>query len=71
MDVYCFFKRILNSFKSCLPFKDRYIKKYQFVLFDLDGVILDGTKYHYQSWKEIANTFDYNMTHKDSDQVKD
>ena len=70
MDVHCFFKRIPNSFKQCLSFKDRYIKKYQCVLFDLDGVILDTTKYHYQLWKETANTFDHNITHKDNDQIK-
>ena len=70
MDVYCFFKRILNSFKQCLSFKDRYVKKHQCVLFDLDGVILDTTKYYYQSWKETANTFDYNMTLKENDQLK-
>jgi beta-phosphoglucomutase len=46
------------------------MKKHQCVLFDLDGVIVDTAKYHYQSWKKIANTFDYNLTHKDNEQLK-
>lgn len=32
--------------------------KLQAVIFDLDGVITDSAKYHYQAWKMLADRLD-------------
>lgn len=34
----------------------RGIKRYQAVIFDLDGVITDTARYHYLAWKRLADT---------------
>ena len=31
------------------------MKKYNAVIFDLDGVICHTDKYHYQAWKAVAD----------------
>lgn len=37
------------------------MKKYQAVIFDLDGVIVSTDDFHYQSWKYIANFLNINF----------
>ncbi len=35
------------------------MKKYNAVIFDLDGVICHTDKYHYQAWKAVADEQEY------------
>lgn len=30
--------------------------KYQAIIFDLDGVICQTDKYHYEAWKKVADS---------------
>lgn len=43
----------------------KHDRKYQAVIFDLDGVIVTTDQYHYQAWKQIADSegipFDYSV----------
>lgn len=39
-------------------------------VFDLDGIIVDTTHYHYLSWKELARTFDYDFQEPDNERLK-
>lgn len=39
-------------------------------IFDLDGVICDTTKYHYQAWKKIAEKVKVNFTKMDNEKLK-
>ena len=46
----------LSSFLTCLKQKEKQkMKKYNAVIFDLDGVICHTDKYHYQAWKAVAD----------------
>lgn len=39
-------------------------------IYDLDGVITDTAKYHYTSWKWVAEQIDYNLTEKQNQKLK-
>jgi beta-phosphoglucomutase len=39
-------------------------------LFDLDGVIVDTAKYHYQAWRELANKLGFDLTLEQNEQLK-
>lgn len=39
-------------------------------IYDLDGVITDTAKYHYESWKWVADQIDYNLTEKQNLKLK-
>ena len=39
-------------------------------IFDLDGVIVDTAKYHYLSWKELAESLGFEFTKKDNERLK-
>lgn len=39
-------------------------------IFDLDGVIVDSAKYHYQAWKRLAKEFDYDLTEQENEKLK-
>ncbi|MDP0497796.1 MAG: beta-phosphoglucomutase [Verrucomicrobiota bacterium JB024] len=39
-------------------------------LFDLDGVIVDTAKYHYQAWKRLANELRFDFTELDNERLK-
>jgi|TARA_B110000967_G_scaffold165676_1_gene173475 beta-phosphoglucomutase len=39
-------------------------------IYDLDGVITDTAKYHYQSWKWVADQLEYNLTEKQNQKLK-
>ena len=39
-------------------------------IFDLDGVIVDTAKYHYQAWKRLADELGYHLTHEDNEGLK-
>lgn len=39
-------------------------------IFDLDGVIVDTAKYHYQSWVRLAKTFGYHFKKRDNEALK-
>ena len=46
----------LSSFLTYLKQKEKQkMKKYNAVIFDLDGVICHTDKYHYQAWKAVAD----------------
>ena len=40
------------------------------VIFDLDGVIVDTTKYHYLAWKKLANQLGFDFTHEQNELLK-
>lgn len=40
------------------------------ILFDLDGVIVDTAKYHFQAWKQLANELDFSFTEEDNERLK-
>jgi len=39
-------------------------------IFDLDGVIVDTARYHYNAWKKIANRLDIDFTHDHNELLK-
>ena len=39
-------------------------------IFDLDGVIVDTAKYHYLSWKQLANELGFDITLTQNEQLK-
>ncbi len=39
-------------------------------IFDLDGVIVDTAKFHYQAWKELARELGFDFTEKDNERLK-
>ncbi len=39
-------------------------------IFDLDGVLVDTAKFHFQAWKRLANTLDIDFTEKQNEQLK-
>lgn len=39
-------------------------------IFDMDGVIIDSAKYHYQSWKRMANLFGGDLTVEQNEKLK-
>lgn len=43
---------------------------YHGFLFDLDGVIVDTAKYHYQAWKELATRLEIPFSIEDNERLK-
>lgn len=39
-------------------------------IFDLDGVIVDTAKYHYQAWRRLANELGFDFTTEQNEQLK-
>lgn len=39
-------------------------------LFDLDGVLVDTAIFHFQAWKRLANSFGFDFTEKENEQLK-
>ncbi|PCJ63743.1 MAG: beta-phosphoglucomutase [Bacteroidetes bacterium] len=39
-------------------------------IYDLDGVITDTAKYHYESWKWVSDQLEYNLTEKQNQKLK-
>lgn len=39
-------------------------------IFDLDGVIVDTAKYHYKSWRRLANELGFDFTEEQNEQLK-
>ena len=39
-------------------------------IFDLDGVLVDTTKYHYIAWKTIGASFNFNLTETQNQNLK-
>jgi beta-phosphoglucomutase len=39
-------------------------------IFDLDGVIVDTAKYHYQAWKRLANKNGFDFSEADNERLK-
>ncbi len=40
------------------------------LIYDLDGVITDTAKYHYSSWKWVAEQLDFDLTEKQNQKLK-
>ena len=40
------------------------------VIFDLDGVIVDTAKFHFQAWKKLANDLGFDFTQEQNEQLK-
>jgi beta-phosphoglucomutase len=39
-------------------------------LFDLDGVLVDTAVYHFQAWRQLANSLGFDFTHAQNEQLK-
>ncbi|SDJ25529.1 beta-phosphoglucomutase [Pedobacter sp. ok626] len=39
-------------------------------IFDLDGVLVDTALYHYDAWKQLANSLGFDFTHAQNEQLK-
>lgn len=39
-------------------------------IFDLDGVIVDTAKYHFQAWRRLANELGFDFSEADNEQLK-
>lgn len=39
-------------------------------IFDLDGVIVDTAKYHYNSWRKLANSLGFDITEEQNENLK-
>jgi beta-phosphoglucomutase len=39
-------------------------------IFDLDGVIVDTARYHYQAWRRLANSLGFDFTEADNEHLK-
>ena len=46
------------------------IKEMRAAIFDLDGVIVDTAKYHFQAWKRLANQHGFDFTETDNERLK-
>ena len=46
------------------------MERYQGLLFDLDGVIVDTAKYHFLAWKALADELGIPFTEKDNERLK-
>jgi beta-phosphoglucomutase len=46
------------------------IREMKAAIFDLDGVIVDTAKYHYLSWKRLADSLGFDFTETDNERLK-
>ena len=46
------------------------MRKFPTFIFDLDGVITNTEKYHFQAWKIICNDLGYNLTKEQNEELK-
>jgi beta-phosphoglucomutase len=46
------------------------MKKVKGYIFDLDGVIVDTAKYHYKSWRRLANKLGFDITIEQNENLK-
>ncbi len=46
------------------------MKKVKGYIFDLDGVIVDTAKYHYNSWRRLANKLGFDITIEQNENLK-
>ncbi len=46
------------------------MKKNKGFIFDLDGVIVDTARYHYLSWKKLANTLGFDISEEENENLK-
>jgi len=46
------------------------MRKFPTFIFDLDGVITNTEKYHYQAWKIICNDLGFNLTKEQNEELK-
>lgn len=40
------------------------------ILFDLDGVLVDTARFHFQAWRRLANSLGFDFSEKDNEQLK-
>jgi len=45
-------------------------QKIKAIIFDLDGVIVDTAIFHFQAWKKLANSMDFDLTEKQNERLK-
>ena len=42
----------------------------QGIILDLDGVICDTAKFHFEAWKRLAEDYGYTLTETDNEELK-
>lgn len=45
-------------------------RKFKAAIFDLDGVLVDTARYHYQAWKMLAAELGFDFTEQDNERLK-
>ncbi len=50
--------------------KGAELRRIQACIFDLDGVIVDTARLHYQAWKELADDLGISFSEKDNERLK-
>ena len=45
-------------------------KELRAIIFDLDGVITNTSRFHYQAWKKLASEIGINLTYKFNERLK-
>ncbi|MBK9337103.1 MAG: beta-phosphoglucomutase [Lewinellaceae bacterium] len=43
---------------------------YRGCIFNLDGVLVDTAKYHYEAWRQLANSLDFDISREQNEQLK-
>ncbi|HPH97140.1 MAG TPA: beta-phosphoglucomutase [Anaerolineaceae bacterium] len=46
------------------------MRRFNAALFDMDGVLIDSTGYHYQAWKAVADSMGFDFTEEDNERLK-
>lgn len=50
--------------------KDREDNLYKAFIFDLDGVLVDTAKYHFNAWSRLANSLGFDFTEQQNEELK-
>lgn len=70
-DIIYFIVIIIQAFLlKVLYFGWRFIMAIKAVVFDLDGVLVDTDRFHYQAWKRILGELGKEFTQEDNEQIK-
>jgi len=66
-----------NNFSGVCRYIDKKISekrsnnmKTKAIIFDLDGVITDSARYHFEAWKTLANRLGYKFDEEDNERLK-
>lgn len=67
LDRLCYFRPV---FLSPAGFTQISLTMIKACIFDLDGVIVDTAKYHFQAWRRLANELGFDFSEKENEKLK-